>query len=263
MRIIPARAGFTHRCPARVLDARGSSPLARGLLPSPPASPSYRRDHPRSRGVYGTQSMIFNFAAGSSPLARGLLEGLGPEGACVQDHPRSRGVYTSDRSTGKPRSGSSPLARGLHVVHGQVPPLDRIIPARAGFTTELRRSCGRMADHPRSRGVYGTGTRCPSCALGSSPLARGLRRPHRRQAASLGIIPARAGFTGGEVFDGGASRDHPRSRGVYCQPTDSPSLRAGSSPLARGLLTKRAIMAETMGIIPARAGFTLRPRSKR
>ena len=51
LRIIPARAGFT-----------GSGG----------AGPSARRDHPRSRGVYGPVGTDLDPPAGSSPLARGL-----------------------------------------------------------------------------------------------------------------------------------------------------------------------------------------------
>ena len=51
-------------------------------------------------------------------------------------------------------------------------------------------------DHPRSRGVY---TRLGAWAHesdGSSPLARGLHVEGQAGPVGLGIIPARAGFTG-------------------------------------------------------------------
>ena len=151
--IIPARAGFTGchpRCdprrgdhprsrgvyrvtPAASATDAGSSPLARGLrglrdrdAPRPgiiparagftrPAKPVGRlpRDHPRSRGVYGTCWLLRPHVPGSSPLARGLLLRATAFGgrhriiparagftACPhaierrsEDHPRSRGVY--------------------------------------------------------------------------------------------------------------------------------------------------------------------------
>ena len=71
-----------------------------------------------------------------------------------------------------------------------------------------------------------------------------------------GIIPARAGFTPVPITHGALPTDHPRSRGVYGAAEEVELLRAGSSPLARGLLrayTRRCVDA---GIIPARAGFT-------
>ena len=152
------------------------------------------------------------------------------------DHPRSRGVYIVLSSRGPPSAGSSPLARGLPAdrVHGQG--RGGIIPARAGFTGHARRVHRRLADHPRSRGVYSAPSPTLSLAGGSSPLARGLRC-------------ARAGRRS-------PSRDHPRSRGVYVTVNEDILRRAGSSPLARGL---RRIGRWRFGgsrIIPARAGFT-------
>ena len=152
--IIPARAGFTARGPGRRAPAqdhprsrgvylsstrmrshkRGSSPLARGLLTpaegglrreriiparagftrsrSPTAA--WRRDHPRSRGVYTSVTPRPSPRRGSSPLARGLpldttaqtsAQGIIPAragftvhrrapGGVHRDHPRSRGVYS-------------------------------------------------------------------------------------------------------------------------------------------------------------------------
>ena len=111
-RIIPARAGFTisvdldgvcaedHPRSRGVYPSpmtagpgvRGSSPLARGLLPALPCPALFLRiiparagftldpnqpicipaDHPRSRGVYHARVTITGARAGSSPLARGL-----------------------------------------------------------------------------------------------------------------------------------------------------------------------------------------------
>ena len=52
-------------------------------------------------------------------------------------------------------------------------------------------------------------------ALGSSPLARGLRAKQYCENKDGGIIPARAGFTHGRAFLSEVLPDHPRSRGVY------------------------------------------------
>ena len=76
-------------------------------------------------------------------------------------------------------------------------------------------------------------------APGSSPLARGLRRPRYRPRYGHGIIPARAGFT--------------RTT------TSTRSTEAGSSPLARGLPVNLHLADGRVGIIPARAGFTPAP----
>ena len=91
---------------------------------------------------------------------------------------------------------------------------------------------------------------------GSSPLARGLPAIWSQVLVRPGIIPARAGFTARDLDGGVKSRDHPRSRGVYVQMTESDSGVTGSSPLARGLRVT-AVGAECVcRIIPARAGFT-------
>ena len=116
-----------------------------------------------------------------------------------------------------------------------------IIPARAGFTA------------PASTQII--------AALGSSPLARGLRGGLLRPGLTQGIIPARAGFTLARKYTGIATADHPRSRGVYRGRTTPTTGRPGSSPLARGLLIALPDGGTKAGIIPARAGFT--PRTPR
>ena len=72
---------------------------------------------------------------------------------------------------------------------------DRIIPARAGFTSVPRLTRSLPTDHPRSRGVYIVVHERVPHPLGSSPLARGLRHLLLPCPQERGIIPARAGFT--------------------------------------------------------------------
>ena len=198
-----------------------------------PAVPE--EDHPRSRGVYSDGSPADASAPGSSPLARGLhhpdfpaqarrriiparagfTSGRGAASGSPTDHPRSRGVYLLGLPPGVLPGGSSPLARGLPQLLGLVHDDDGIIPARAGFTPPGLPRPGPPPDHPRSRGVYLLGLPPGVLPGGSSPLARGLRRPRRARPRMGGIIPARAGFT--HVPDHRPLRrpDHPRSRGVY------------------------------------------------
>ena len=193
--IIPARAGFTR--PRR---------RARAWI----------ADHPRSRGVYSDSATRMVRATGSSPLARGLRDGevrlagrvriiparagfTAPPpwcGRCRSDHPRSRGVYANDEIDRWTKTGSSPLARGLPNGRLSAQTPTWIIPARAGFTVGIA-----AIGHPvrwiiPARAGF---TRRPGERRGprggSSPLARGLRRPRPRRARARGIIPARAGFT--------------------------------------------------------------------
>ena len=76
--------------------------------------------------------------------------------------------------------GSSPLARGLRFDSPEEAIKYRIIPARAGFTEEYLLPRRHLRDHPRSRGVYAAIDVNALAALGSSPLARGLRDPVTR-----------------------------------------------------------------------------------
>ena len=156
-------------------------------------------DHPRSRGVYLPSPFATTEYQGSSPLARGLLNpaldalpafGIIPARAgftsgwtcptCgIWDHPRSRGVYSTRTACSVRPRGSSPLARGLRVIDVLQRLLERIIPARAGFTRPAQSPTRRTRDHPRSRGVYAAGSGPPASPPGSSPLARGLRTPYQ------------------------------------------------------------------------------------
>ena len=133
-------------------------------------------------------------------------------------------------------AGSSPLARGLP---------RRVRPPPSG-----------RADHPRSRGVYRAARAPQRRAVGSSPLARGLPVDAQVAGDLCRIIPARAGFTGVAGCLLGVDADHPRSRGVYPEGGGRTRRAQGSSPLARGLLSRLPPMLVWLRIIPARAGFT-------
>ena len=193
----------------------GSSPLARGLPPTASA--------------YSARTGIIPARAGFTDSPRRLS-------ASFEDHPRSRGVYPDRSRPLRAPRGSSPLARGLHAEAGRLCRCLRIIPARAGFTPAMLTAPRRLADHPRSRGVYSE----------SLLVNTGSRR----------IIPARAGFTHHDQRRAHRGADHPRSRGVYRDAEDREGEEIGSSPLARGLRGPLAVGRKVGGIIPARAGFT-------
>ena len=193
-RIIPARAGFTIReGNVRVIlpdhprsrgvyptisphgrDALWIIPARAGFTMPDPRGPGGVQDHPRSRGVYRRRPSRNSREAGSSPLARGLREAgedqygepriiparagftdyPAGEGFGDMDHPRSRGVYSPAAARSGCGAGSSPLARGLRDAPFWEVRVDRIIPARAGFTIAFILHRSRREDHPRSRGVY-------------------------------------------------------------------------------------------------------------
>ena len=152
--------------------------------------------------------------------------------------------------------GSSPLARGLHNPLAIFKRGNRIIPARAGFTSTNYNPAGMPTDHPRSRGVYSLIAGGNTLPGGSSPLARGLQLVRVGGQIADRIIPARAGFTDSSRGIPGPLSDHPRSRGVYPPVHGRGPTAGGSSPLARGLRHKAFTDLGISRIIPARAGFT-------
>ena len=215
----------------------GSSPLARGL-----------RRHPRLRR---RPYRIIPARAGFTSTASCTRCSCG-------DHPRSRGVYSENNQLNRKDRGSSPLARGLQSSEISSQKRWWIIPARAGFTKVVKFRPRKDGDHPRSRGVYGGSQKLKCGEWGSSPLARGLLNRLLHGGDYVGIIPARAGFTGPVGGVRVHLGDHPRSRGVYTGWSCGWHAPRGSSPLARGLRFDEDRRPLRVGIIPARAGFTLR-----
>ena len=155
--------------------------LASGIIPACAGFTSVRRswtsaprDHPRMRGVYLTPTIRTCSTPGSSPHARGLLDANNQDvlnariiPACAgftlfiaggirwwRDHPRMRGVYALTVIQFLLAPGSSPHARGLLVQAGKRQRSRRIIPACAGFTSQMPPSENAAKDHPRMRGVY-------------------------------------------------------------------------------------------------------------
>ena len=233
-RIIPARAGFTHR------------PRPGGRRPP---------DHPRACGVYWGRGAWPRQGSGSSPRVRGLPQQAGVPGhgariiparagfttsilsarSSMTDHPRACGVYLLNNYSCSHLNGSSPRVRGLPLAW-RVEVTDRgIIPARAGFTAGPGFQLFVSQDHPRACGVYGAWWSWVVVLAGSSPRVRGLRRRWCFRRPWAGIIPARAGFTCTVPSPTGTSRDHPRACGVYIIRAGDESRRPGSSPRVRGL----------------------------
>ena len=172
------------------------------------------------------------------------------------DHPRACGVYIPRTLISVIRRGSSPRVRGLPDSLARARINNRIIPARAGFTSCRILMMVRMADHPRACGVYSTITRERLTRGGSSPRVRGLRQIPRPLKRVNRIIPARAGFTLCLRRRYRLDTDHPRACGVYPRAIMQMLLPGGSSPRVRGLHENLLPILALFRIIPARAGFT-------
>ena len=98
---------------------------------------------------------------------------------------------------------------------------------------------------------------------GSSPLARGKRHDHCDGLEGFRLIPARAGKTLSTPRLVTLRRAHPRSRGENSRRPRRSSNGQGSSPLARGKRPRRRRLRTIVGLIPARAGKTLRDHHRR
>ena len=94
-------------------------------------------------------------------------------------------------------SGSSPLARGTLDIMWIKNNRCGLIPARAGNTRYEEVWCCVRRAHPRSRGEHSLTELNGKVQQGSSPLARGTPPEHLRYGGGVGLIPARAGNTGG------------------------------------------------------------------
>jgi len=255
-RFIPARAGNTRSI--LIADARppvhprsrgeyicirtrpamisGSSPLARGILPSSRQGASCPRFIPARAGN----------------TCRDLRKIRG-----TPVHPRSRGEYSARPNSASASAGSSPLARGIQWSAACNHSTGRFIPARAGNTCPEGLLLAWPPVHPRSRGEYVNPCGLSASGIGSSPLARGIHDRERRRHDESRFIPARAGNTGTASPRARALPVHPRSRGEYFTPTGFSVNAVGSSPLARGIRAPPPRSARPARFIPARAGNTI------
>ena len=173
-------------------------------------------------------------------------------------HPRLCGEYGVLDLCFDGGLGSSPLARGTHaVVVAEVGGVG-LIPARAGNTPNGTLWKYSTRAHPRSRGGHPSTKAKLYDVSGSSPLARGTLEARGRCAGRLGLIPARAGNTWLIGFRFSSLRAHPRSRGEHAPGSGAFEFALGSSPLARGTQGGVRVEISNNGLIPARAGNTVR-----
>ena len=154
--------------------------------------------------------------------------------------------------------GSSPLARGPQWLPCSIFSNLGLIPARAGTTRPQRRINPPAGAHPRSRGDHLSPRVTLFWWLGSSPLARGPQRYVVPKGQITGLIPARAGTTDVRSLMPSSCWAHPRSRGDHTRNIHRMITGMGSSPLARGPPVWNGIKGAIDGLIPARAGTTIR-----
>ena len=117
--------------------------------------------------------------------------------------------------------------------------------------------------HPRSRGENDEFAGVDPFAVGSSPLARGKPGLDLDRADASRLIPARAGKTVSMTEVEVPAQAHPRSRGENYPACSIWYPSEGSSPLARGKPVRLGNGWIIPRLIPARAGKTRSPPSRR
>ena len=107
------------------------------------------------------------------PAYAGYTAGLREGNLVPQDHPRIRGVHLDCLIFPVGLLGSSPHTRGTRRIWGWKGWCGRIIPAYAGYTSEIVQVFSQDEDHPRIRGVHPTNNTLSCPPSGSSPHTRG------------------------------------------------------------------------------------------
>ena len=111
------------------------------------------------------------------------------------DHPRGCGEHSPLDLPDDSEIGSSPRMRGALACPIFAVQRDGIIPADAGSTCRLTRSCAWKRDHPRGCGEHDVVAPGKYPVGGSSPRMRGALILTFQSAILLRIIPADAGST--------------------------------------------------------------------
>ena len=153
-------------------------------------------------------------------------------------------------------AGSSPRGRGKPTPAAIPPRKVRLIPARAGKTSNSPAQCSSAWAHPRAGGENIAGIYLAYRRRGSSPRGRGKHLILRLSHIHRGLIPARAGKTAVAAIRADATPAHPRAGGENVVSATLPVGSPGSSPRGRGKRTLGSGAGFSLRLIPARAGKT-------
>ena len=168
------------------------------------------------------------------PARAGKTRGAGALWGLSAAHPRAGGGNSLLRFRATTQRGSSPRGRGKLAGWPGAGERPRLIPARAGKTTTLKRASPACTAHPRAGGenlAEGAVQRAP---LGSSPRGRGKRLTASSRCISTGLIPARAGKTKTARKLPDSWGAHPRAGGENVRVRRSILSSQGSSPRGGG-----------------------------
>ena len=153
-------------------------------------------------------------------------------------------------------NGSSPRVRGKPGKPLRSSPGPRLIPARAGKTSQESWTSFDRPAHPRACGENHSAWQLVEPRRGSSPRVRGKLGGDGHGVQGAGLIPARAGKTRLRRMAATPLAAHPRACGENSSPRAAPPRRSGSSPRVRGKRRVYRIPRLEFRLIPARAGKT-------
>ena len=154
--------------------------------------------------------------------------------------------------------GSSLRGRGKRSVEQTLDIGRGLIPARAGKTFRLPPPRRGAEAHPCAGGENAAMRRTRRTLRGSSLRGRGKPETRRTGATSIRLIPARAGKTAGACRTWLPLGAHPCAGGENHHDCDCEIVPAGSSLRGRGKPGYSPLFRRRQGLIPARAGKTLR-----
>ena len=173
-----------------------------------------------------------------------------------------RGEYSSPMFGGGQLMGSPPLAWGIPVWQFLLDAGDRITPTCVG-NTEFWWCLGQIRqDHPHLRGEYPVRSLSGLPALGSPPLAWGIQTRLSFANFSTRITPTCVGNTSRPRHKRKRPRDHPHLRGEYPFSLFREYVKAGSPPLAWGILYESLPRSNCPGITPTCVGNTQDPAAE-
>ncbi len=170
------------------------------------------------------------------------------------DHPHERGERGLSASFPGSSRGSSPRAWGAVRAARRSAAPARIIPTSVGSGTPGQQAQRTKLDHPHERGERQLQWSRVQRVLGSSPRAWGAGRRQAGRQRGPGIIPTSVGSGRTRRRPGPRGWDHPHERGERRYPTETYSLRVGSSPRAWGAARSSAPRSRTPRIIPTSVG---------
>ena len=259
IRLIPACAGKT-TCARVIVSVMGAHPRVCGenkqnqtktlkMTGSSPRVRGKRRD--RHRRAPGPRLI---------PACAGKTAERQPSYPEPRAHPRVCGENGCSLWLAEALPGSSPRVRGKPGLGTALASNIGLIPACAGKTTwRASRGLGGWA-HPRVCGENAVRFRRSEIERGSSPRVRGKRLNLLDLRGVSRLIPACAGKTYKDGIGEGGRRAHPRVCGENLV-TKQPRISAnGSSPRVRGKRPFDFKSCISLGLIPACAGKTPRPR---